>query len=119
MIGEAFGSIQFPVLPLVKRVAVNGEESGDTAQKIQMFRRNPLLFTPKDFDYSPYFDIIKYPFIDFHTHSDQRLLPWSRTGSLNEDESHLYMEPEMSEPDALTESASTEDVAVDEADKAS
>lgn len=70
LIAEAFGSVQFPILPLVQQ----GE--GD---EVRLFRRNPKLCTPSDFDYSPYFQIIKYPFMDFSTHTSYRLLPWSTT----------------------------------------
>lgn len=55
MIAESFAVIDFPILPLVER-----EENG----AYTLYRRNPKLFTPSDFDYSPYFDIIKYPFVD-------------------------------------------------------
>jgi len=82
MIAEAFGHIPFPVLPLVKRIREG---------KVQLFMRNPKLCTPSDFDYSPYFDIIKYPFLDFHHHADQRLLPWQGTARLSEEERGLYM----------------------------
>ncbi len=82
MIAEAFGYIQFPILPLVKRV------EGD---KIQLYMRNPKLCTPSDFDYSPYFDIIKYPFLDFHHHADQRLLPWQGAASLSAQEKGMYV----------------------------
>lgn len=82
MIAEAFGSIQFPILPLVKRL-----ENGH----YKLYMRNPKLCTPSDFDYSPYFDIIKYPFLDFHTYSDQRLLPWTGAGELSEDERLMYV----------------------------
>ena len=68
MIAEAFGSVQFPILPLVQQ----GE--GDQPR---LFLRNPKLCTPSDFDYSPYFQIIKYPFMDFSAHTGYRLLPWS------------------------------------------
>jgi len=74
MIAEAFGEVQFPILPLVKQ----STESGT----VQLYRRNPKLFTPSDFDYSPYFDIIKYPFVDFASHSSYRLLPWSGVSAL-------------------------------------
>ncbi len=67
LIAEAFDAVRFPILPLVKRV------EGTT---VQLFRRNPLLCTPKDFDYSPYFEIIKYPFLDLTTHSSFCLVPW-------------------------------------------
>ncbi len=67
MIADAFDTIKFPILPLVKRI------DGVT---VQLFRRNPQLCTPSDFDYSPYFEIIKYPFLDLTTHSSFCLVPW-------------------------------------------
>jgi hypothetical protein len=85
MIAEAFAFVQFPILPLVKHYEDD---------QLQMFRRNPKLCTPSDFDYSPYFEIIKYPFVDFHYHDDYHLLPWHGTGELDESELHMYMDPE-------------------------
>lgn len=82
MIAESFGCIQFPILPLVKRV------EGD---RVQLFIRNPKLCTPSHFDYSPYFDIIKYPFLDFQLHADQRLLPWQGSARLSAEEKGMYM----------------------------
>lgn len=82
MIAEAFGHIQFPLLPLVKREAGSG---------LQLYMRNPKLCTPSDFDYSPYFDIIKYPFLDFHQQSDQRLLPWQGASALSAGEREMYI----------------------------
>ena len=70
LIAEAFGAVQFPILPLVQR---------DEGDEVKLFRRNPKLCTPSDFDYSPYFQIIKYPFMDFSAHTSYRLLPWSTT----------------------------------------
>jgi len=86
MIAEAFSSIQFPILPLGKRVE---------NEQVQLFMRNPRLCTPSDFDYSPYFDIIKYPFLDFHHHADQRLLPWQGSARLSAQEQGLYVASEM------------------------
>jgi len=82
MIAEAFGSIQFPILPLVKRIEDD---------RVQLFRRNPKLCVPRDFDYSPYFDIIKYPFLDFEHDTDQRLLPWRGPISLTREERDFYL----------------------------
>jgi len=82
MIAEAFGSIQFPILPLVKRIEDD---------RVQLFRRNPKLCVPRDFDYSPYFDIIKYPFLDFEHEADQRLLPWRGPISLTREERDFYL----------------------------
>lgn len=75
MIAEAFSSIDFPILPVVKQ----HEETG-----LELFVRNPRLITPRDFDYSPYFEIIKYPFISF-TEGPYRSLPWNRQGLYSHD----------------------------------
>ena len=83
MIAEAFSFIHFPILPLVK---LNNDKG------VQLFQRNPKLCTPRDFDYSPYFTIIKYPFLDFSQHSsDCRLLPWHGDHTLEGQEADLYM----------------------------
>ena len=82
MIAEAFSFIHFPILPLVKH-------DGDSG--VQLFQRNPKLCTPRDFDYSPYFQIIKYPFMDYSHHADYRLLPWHGQGILEGREADFYM----------------------------
>lgn len=76
MIAEAFDSVQFPILPLVKSHATTG---------IELITRNPKLFTPRDFDYSPYFEIIKYPFVEFADYAMYRKLPWNQEGLLSHD----------------------------------
>ena len=68
MIAEAFAAVEFPILPLVQR-----NEQG----RVRLYRRNPKLCTPSDFDYSPYFEIIKYPFYDFTGNPGYKLLPWA------------------------------------------
>ncbi len=83
MIAESFAFVQFPILPLVK-------ESEDN--NVQLFRRNPKLCTPSDFDYSPYFEIIKYPFVDFRHDSDYHLLPWEGSSELSDEETELYVD---------------------------
>lgn len=67
MIAKSFQSVQFPILPLVQV-----DEKGS----ISLYHRNPKLYTPKDFDYSPYFEIIKYPFIENSNPALYRHLPW-------------------------------------------
>lgn len=77
LIAEAFTSVKFPILPIMK----TDEEKG-----FEMVHRNPHLFTPKDFDYSPYFEIIKYPLIDPNEPLPYyRRLPWAKEGSLHHD----------------------------------
>ncbi|MGB7756502.1 MAG: YiiX/YebB-like N1pC/P60 family cysteine hydrolase [Salinisphaera sp.] len=53
LLANAFASVHYPILPTIHR-GENGE--------MVFVRRNGRLITPRDFDYSPYFDIIKYPF---------------------------------------------------------
>ena len=67
MIASAFTSVKFPILPLVKE---------NENQGVTFTQRNPRLFTPRDFDYSPYFSIIKYPMFAVSSHTTYRKLPW-------------------------------------------
>jgi len=77
LIAQAFSSVQFPILPYVEPDEVTG---------IQVYQRNPHLFSPKDFDYSPYFEIIKYPLFNPHEPLPYyRRLPWNKTGTLHQD----------------------------------
>ena len=73
MLGEAFGSVNFPILPIAER-----SEDGS----LKLYKRNPRLFTPKDFDYSPYFDIIKYPYFGLDDVAAYRELPWDNEGMI-------------------------------------
>ncbi|MFN3235052.1 MAG: YiiX/YebB-like N1pC/P60 family cysteine hydrolase [Gammaproteobacteria bacterium] len=69
LIAKAFESVSFPVLPHVDI----DEDTG-----VQFYRRNPKLYVPKDFDYSPYFEIIKYPIINVSDQPIYKKLPWSK-----------------------------------------
>jgi hypothetical protein len=71
MMAEAFASVQFPIRPVLHQ-----DENGN----LKMFRRNTKLIAPSDFDYSPYFDVIKYPMLDLDDLAVYRRLPWDRTG---------------------------------------
>ena len=70
MLAEAFLSVHYPVLPVIE----------NTEQGLRFFKRNTKLFIPQDFDYSPYFDIIKYPFIGIDEIAAYRSLPWDEEG---------------------------------------
>ena len=69
MIAEAFAAVDFPVTPFVVR---------DGERRIRFYKRNPNLAVPQDFDYSPYFDIIKYPLVNIGGEALYRQLPWAR-----------------------------------------
>ncbi len=82
LIAEAFSFINFPVRPLV----VN--EQGSSCR---LYQRNPKHCTPGDFDYSPWFQVIKFPSPETGAQGFYRKLPWQQ-GKLqqdNLDQSHL------------------------------
>lgn len=71
MLAEAFASVHFPIRPVLQQ---------DNGGNLKMYRRNSKLVTPPDFDYSPYFDVIKYPMLDFDEMAIYKKLPWDRNG---------------------------------------
>lgn len=77
MIAKAFASVKFPILPLIRE---------NDKQQLEMINRNPKLYTPSDFDYSPYFDIIKYPMMPVAGFSIYRHLPWQEELMSNDDQ---------------------------------
>lgn len=78
MIAEAFHSVHFPILPAL---------SPDESVGVKLIQRNPHLFTPKDFDYSPYFEIIKYPFFNPEQPTPYyRRLPWTKDSIMFHDD---------------------------------
>ncbi len=72
VLAEAFMQIKFPILPVIRQIN----------QDYTLTKRNPRLFIPRDFDYSPYFQIVKVPYISFDRSmlglrkSGYRNLPW-------------------------------------------
>lgn len=82
MLAEAFNAVNYPILPIIKA-------HGETG--IQFIKRNPRLYTPRDFDYSPYFDVLKFPFIGEINQERYRNLPWGGDHLMGNDE-HDIME---------------------------
>ncbi|MEW8507711.1 MAG: YiiX/YebB-like N1pC/P60 family cysteine hydrolase [Candidatus Thiodiazotropha sp.] len=82
LLASAFNDVNFPILPFIDR-----DEDGS----LRFFKRNPRLFTPKDFDYSPYFDIIKYPFLGLDDLGVYRRLPWCDDTILYNDNEHTFV----------------------------
>lgn len=81
--GEAFAFIQFPVHPLVKEAS-----SGS-----RLLRLQPRVFHAADFDHSPYFDVIKVPFLLQQIPAGFTAIPWKgNAGALAaEPERHLSL----------------------------
>ncbi len=58
MIAQAFQSIRYPILPIVDKRSVDRADCPGCIEEIYRLRHHSL-FTPRDFDVSPYFKIIK------------------------------------------------------------
>ena len=67
MIARCFQSVSFPILPIVEN---------KNKERVKLRKRNFRLFTPTDFDYSPYFEIIKFPNLAISGVKSYRDLPW-------------------------------------------
>ncbi len=95
LLGQLFGKVRFPILPTVDRRPeaspangrephwlgrVIGRESGDAYTGL--FRmRHPTLLTPRDFDLSPYFEIVKFNAIA-GGHFDYQRIQWAESGEV-------------------------------------
>lgn len=88
MIAAAFANVNYPVMPLV-----HYDEDG----KLELYKRNPRLFTPRDFDDSPYFDIIKYPILGMDDLALYRQLPWNKEGIVCNDKNDCFI-PDPEQP---------------------
>jgi len=75
LIAQAFQSVHYPILPRVARVDdPQSPVQGEDARKEILHIRHHSLFTPRDFDISPFFAIIK-PTIE--AGFDYRSVPWA------------------------------------------
>ena len=81
LLAEAFGEVDFPVLPFIER-----REDGS----LRFYKRNTKLFTPRDFDHSPYFGVIKYPFLGIDEIGLYHKLPWSHRDLIYNDEEERF-----------------------------
>lgn len=84
MLAEAFASVKFPIIPIVKPNKTHG---------LKIYKRNPKLFVPSDFDYSPYFEIIKYPMFELSEHTVYRKMPWSEDQVVNSQDDVVDQDP--------------------------
>ena len=57
LIAQAFQSIRYPILPIVNRNAEHGRCSYTTRELLHI--RHHSLFARRDFDVSPYFQVVK------------------------------------------------------------
>jgi len=78
LIAQAFQAVRYPILPEVTSVFVQAAEGGDVLIRELQHIRHYSLFTPRDFDVSPYFQIVK-PTIEHKF--DYREMAWAEDSS--------------------------------------
>jgi hypothetical protein len=74
LIAQAFQSVRYPILPEFSSVIEHGAGAGEIFVRELWHIRHYSLFTPRDFDVSPYFQIVK-PTIE--RHFDYQDQPWA------------------------------------------
>ena len=100
MLAAAFGKVGFPILPQLasdstqlpspidppvsfwQRLRVR---SATPLQPLVFRRRHPTLITPRDFDLSPYFDVVKFNVIE-ESRFDYHQIVWAEDGDGAEEE---------------------------------
>ena len=76
LLAQAFESIRYPILPEIETVL---EQAGGREQRLEILHiRNYSLYTPRDFDVSPFFDVIKPR---LQSGFDYLALQWSEDGT--------------------------------------
>jgi hypothetical protein len=92
MIARCFQQVHYPILPLIRNA--NNEE-------LRFYERNFRLFTPSDFDYSPYFTVIKYPAWNTGHEPAYRTMPWYHEKEDHDEHTHPPAPPVL-QPAAVT-----------------
>jgi hypothetical protein len=59
LIAQAFQSVRYPILPRVERMPGHQRTGSEYSKKEILHIRHYSLFTPRDFDMSPNFEIVK------------------------------------------------------------
>lgn len=87
LLASAFASVKYPIRPIIHRSEDN---------QVRLYHRNVRLYTPSDFDYSPYFEIIKYPYLGSDELALYRQLPWDENGLVVNDENDVIVSASVS-----------------------
>jgi len=74
LVAQAFQSVRYPILPRVERIAQHQRVESNYSREEILHIRHHSLFAPRDFDLSPYFQIVK-PTIEGGF--DHRRLRWA------------------------------------------
>lgn len=73
LIAQAFQAVRYPILPIIEYAPCPDRPPGACVQRTMRLRHHTL-FTPRDFDISPYFAVVK-PVLEHEF--DPSALPWA------------------------------------------
>jgi hypothetical protein len=73
LVAEALQSVRYPILPQVQRLQRVDRDDGEPLTSAVLEQRHASLLVPRDFDLSPYFEIVKP---DLGTGFDHHRLAW-------------------------------------------
>jgi hypothetical protein len=73
LIAQAFQSVRYPILPLTEQIAVDSPWCSGCVKEVMHIRHHSL-FAPRDFDISPYFQVIK---VGLDADFNYKNLPWA------------------------------------------
>lgn len=76
LIAQAFQQVQYPILPRIEQVKGQKRSISDYSRREILHIRHHSLFTPRDFDISPYFAVVK-PTIEYGF--DYKQVNWAKT----------------------------------------
>ena len=79
LVAQAFQSIRYPILPKITLEQATDPDCKGCVQELLHIRHHSL-FTPRDFDVSPYFQIVK-PALE--NGFDHRILAWQEHAELH------------------------------------
>jgi hypothetical protein len=75
LIAQAFQSVRYPILPEVERVPAPTAACEACYREIHHIRHHSL-FAPRDFDISPYFDVVKPRLAENFSYAAMEWAPW-------------------------------------------
>jgi len=78
LIAQAFQVVRYPILPIINAVSTDDPQCPGCVAEILRVRHHSL-FVPRDFDVSPYFEIVKPT---LHAGFNHRALDWEDDGNL-------------------------------------
>ena len=90
MIAQAFQSVQYPILPEVTRAPGRQRAESDYSRREILHIRHHSLFAPRDFDLSPYFNVVK-PTLEYGF--DYKRIEWGHKQSSEPVESPQTLSP--------------------------